>query len=96
MLDSRAIRHSSPPTRVARFLPDGPGLSWVVARLRKNDPARHAAWIEHLRTALPDPMDIAAVSAVPAPALELATFIIGSALRSRGGDRRHRIGDVSR
>lgn len=58
MLNSRAIRHPSPPTRVAGFLPDGSNLSWVVARLRKNDPDRHAAWIKHLRTALPDLKDI--------------------------------------
>ena len=58
VLNSRAIRHPSPPTRVAGFLPDGSNLSWVVARLRDRDPERHAAWIRHLRTALPDLTDI--------------------------------------
>ena len=58
MLNSREIRHPSPPTRVAGFLPDGSNLSWVVARLRENDPDRHDAWIRHLRTALPDLIDI--------------------------------------
>ncbi len=58
MLNSRAIRRPSPPTRAAGFLPDGSNLSWVVARLRKRDPRRHAAWIKHLQTALPDLEDI--------------------------------------
>lgn len=61
VLNSRAIMNPSPPTRVAGFLPDGSNLSWVVARLKKNDPDRHAAWIGHLRTALPDLVDISTV-----------------------------------
>lgn len=59
MLNSREIRRPSPPTRFAGFQPDGSNLSWVVARLRENDPDRHDAWIRHLRTALPDLVDIA-------------------------------------
>ena len=58
VLNSRAIRNPSPPTRVAGFLPDGSNLPWVVARLRRDDAATHAAWIRHLRTALPDLEDI--------------------------------------
>ena len=61
VLNSRAIMNPSPPTRVAGFIPDGSNLSWVVARLRKNDPDRHGAWIRHLRTALPDLIDIGTV-----------------------------------
>ena len=61
VLNSRAIMNPSPPTRVAGFLPDGSNLSWVVARLKKNDPDRHVAWIGHLRTALPDLVDIGTV-----------------------------------
>lgn len=61
LLNSRAIMNPSPPTRVAGFLPDGSNLSWVVARLKKNDPERHTAWIRHLRTALPDLIDIGTV-----------------------------------
>ena len=53
-LNSAAIRQPSPPTRAAGFLPDGSNVSWVAGRLRQDDPARHAAWIAHLRTALPD------------------------------------------
>ncbi len=60
-LNSAAIRQPSPPTRAAGFLPDGSNVSWVAGRLRQDDPARHAAWIAHLRTALPDLEDIEAV-----------------------------------
>ena len=60
-LNSGAIRQPSPPTRAAGFLPDGSNVSWVAGRLRQDDPARHAAWIAHLRTVLPDLEDIAAV-----------------------------------
>ena len=59
VLNSRAMRYPSPPTRVSGFFTDGSNLSWVVDRLRRNDPERHAAWIGHLRTALPDLHDIA-------------------------------------
>ncbi len=61
VLNSRAIRQPSPPARVAGFLPDGSNLSWVVARLRNRHPERHAAWIRHLRTALPDLTDIGTI-----------------------------------
>ncbi len=61
VLNSRAIRRPSPPTRVSGFLPDGSNVPWVVARLREDHPERHAAWIRHLRTALPDLVDIRAI-----------------------------------
>ncbi len=61
MLNSRAIRRPSPPTRVSGFLPDGSNVPWVVARLRQHHPERHAAWIKHLRTALPDLVDISTI-----------------------------------
>ena len=53
-LNSLMIRRPSPPSRVAGFLPDGSNLPWVVARMSEEDPNRFRAWIEHLRTALPD------------------------------------------
>lgn len=61
VLNSLAIKRPSPPTRVAGFVPDGSNLPWVVARLRKEDPELHADWITHLRTALPDLLDIATI-----------------------------------
>jgi len=61
VLNSRVIRKPSGPTRVAGFLPDGSNLPWVVARSRRDDRASHDAWIRHLRTALPDLVDIETV-----------------------------------
>lgn len=58
ILNSLAIKHPSPPNRAAGFLPDGSNLPWVVARLRQENRERHRAWIAHLRTALPDLVDI--------------------------------------
>ena len=58
MLNSLAIKRPSPPNRAAGFLPDGSNLPWVVARLRQENQERHRAWIAHLRTALPDLVDI--------------------------------------
>ena len=59
VLNSLTIKRPSPPTRVSGFLSDGSNLPWVVARLRREEPGRYRGWIEHLRTALPDLMDIA-------------------------------------
>ena len=59
VLNSLTIKRPSPPTRVSGFLPDGSNLPWVVARLRREEPERYRGWIEHLRTALPDLVDIA-------------------------------------
>ncbi len=58
VLNSLALRNPSPPTRIAGFLPDGSNLPWVVARLRATDAAAYTAWVQHLRTALPDLEDI--------------------------------------
>ena len=58
VLNSLAIRQSSPPTRVTGFYPDGSNLPWAVDRLRQNDIDRFKSWIKHLKTALPDLVDI--------------------------------------
>ena len=58
VLNSLAIKYPSSPTRVSGFLPNGSNLPWVVSRLRQEDQERHRAWISHLRTALPDLVDI--------------------------------------
>ena len=58
ILNSRAIKRPSPPTRVAGFLPDGSNLPWVVARMRKETPESYDDWLAHLRTALPDLLNI--------------------------------------
>lgn len=58
MINSLRISQPSPPAWVSGFLPDGSNLPWVAARLRKEHPKQHLAWIGHLRTALPDLVDI--------------------------------------
>ena len=60
-LNSREMRRPSPPTRVRGFLPDGTNISWAADDLRQSNPDRYAAWIRHLRTALPDLVDIETV-----------------------------------
>lgn len=57
-LNSREMRRPSPPTRISGFLPDGTNISWSVANLRANHPDQHSAWVRHLRTALPDLVDV--------------------------------------
>ena len=57
VLNSLAIRQPSPPTRVSGFLSDGSNLPWVVGRLRQEE-EQYRDWIAHLRTALPDLVDI--------------------------------------
>lgn len=59
-LSGLAIRQPSPPGVGRRFLPDGSNLPWVVDGLRKNDEA-FKAWLEHVRTALNDVLDIETV-----------------------------------
>jgi predicted ATPase len=59
VLNSLAIKHPSPPMKFSGFSSDGSNLPWVVDRLRKEDPKRYRAWLAHLRTALPDLVDIA-------------------------------------
>ena len=58
VLNSLAIRRTSPPTRIKGFYPDGSNLPWAVDRLRQRDPDRYKNWVAHLRTALPDLVDI--------------------------------------
>jgi energy-coupling factor transporter ATP-binding protein EcfA2 len=54
-LNSEAMRRPSPPGETSGFLPDGSNLPWVVHTLESRvHRQRLAAWIEHLRIALPD------------------------------------------
>lgn len=54
MLSSESMRRPSPPGRPRSFLPDGSNLPWVADSLERNHPDRFAAWLEHVREALPD------------------------------------------
>lgn len=57
MLNSQFIRKPSSPEKVSGFKPDGSNLSWVIRGLKKNKKRFHS-WLEHIRTALPDIVDI--------------------------------------
>lgn len=53
-LNSLVMRQPSPPGMGLGFRPDGSNLPFVIKRLQRRDPARFEAWIEHIRTVLPD------------------------------------------
>lgn len=57
VLNSQKIRQPSPPGLGLRFQTDGSNLPWVIAELRK-DAQRFSAWLDHVRTALEDIVDI--------------------------------------
>ncbi|MEN6600807.1 MAG: AAA family ATPase [Bryobacteraceae bacterium] len=51
-LNSEALRRPSPPSETGAFLPDGSNLPWLVERLERDSPERHAAWVARLRSAI--------------------------------------------
>jgi len=57
VLNSLAIRRASPPKQKRGFVPDGSNLPWVVNNLKK-DEKYFARWLSHVKTALPDIVDI--------------------------------------
>ncbi|MBC7733039.1 MAG: AAA family ATPase [Bacteriovorax sp.] len=57
VLNSQTIRQPSPPGLGLRFQTDGANLPWVIAELRR-DPERFSGWLDHVRTALEDVVDI--------------------------------------
>lgn len=60
-LNSRHISQPSPPVKIRTLALDGSNLPWVISRMRKHDGENHVAWIRHLRTVLPDLVDITTV-----------------------------------
>lgn len=60
-LNSRQIRKSSPPSKAKGLSLDGSNLPWVIDRIYRTDKENHFAWIEHLKTVLPDLMNITTV-----------------------------------
>jgi predicted ATPase len=60
VLNSLLIRRPSPPGQSTKFRTDGSNLPWVVDNLRK-DEVRFQRWIEHVKTALPDVVDVATI-----------------------------------
>lgn len=57
ILDSQKIRQPSPPGLGLSFQTDGSNLPWVIDELSKNK-KKFTLWLEHLRTALEDIVDI--------------------------------------
>jgi predicted ATPase len=57
VLNSQTIRQPSPPGLGLRFQTDGSNLPWVIGALRR-DAGRFALWLDHIRTALEDVVDI--------------------------------------
>jgi len=54
VLNSLAIRQPSSPGQLRAFKPDGSNLPWMIDHLIKNATNNYDAWMEHLKTALPD------------------------------------------
>lgn len=61
VLNSRLMRNPSPPHLQRELRPDGSNLPWVVADLERHTPERQRAWMEHLRSALPDLVNVTTV-----------------------------------
>jgi hypothetical protein len=47
------LRKASPPGLPRKLVSTGENLPWLALRLQHNDPERFAAWVAHVRTALP-------------------------------------------
>lgn len=60
-LNSHHIRKSSPPSKAKGLSLDGSNLPWVIDRLYQNQREHHSAWIQHLRTVLPDLQNITTI-----------------------------------
>lgn len=60
-LDGAVLRKASPPGQTRRFVANGSNLPWVVNAYRELSLSSFQRWMEHLRTALPDLVDIETV-----------------------------------
>lgn len=54
------LRSPAPPGLSERLMGAGENLPWLALRLQDSDPEEFAAWIDHVRTALPQIRDIRA------------------------------------
>jgi predicted ATPase len=54
------LRTPAPPGLSERLMGAGENLPWLALRLQDSDPEEFAAWIDHVRTALPQIRDIRA------------------------------------
>jgi hypothetical protein len=58
VLSGEAMRKPSPPGSPVEFQPDGSNLPWAIERLSRTNPERFTRWLDHVRTALPDIMNV--------------------------------------
>lgn len=61
LLNSVAMRKSSPPGSPKDFRPDGSNIPFAIEHLRSSNMVLFEQWVEHVRTALPDIEDIQTV-----------------------------------
>jgi len=61
VLRSDLMRKPSPPGQPVILRPDGSNLAWMIEDLREKHRAKFNDWIQHLRMALPDLIDIETV-----------------------------------
>ncbi|MBT3605109.1 MAG: AAA family ATPase [Candidatus Latescibacteria bacterium] len=53
-LDSEKLKRPCPPGFARALLANGANLPWVIATLKDKAPAAHSAWVNHLRSVLPN------------------------------------------
>lgn len=54
------LRKASPPGLPRHLMPSGENLPWLALQLQREQPEQFAAWVEHVRTALPQIIGIEA------------------------------------
>jgi predicted ATPase len=55
------LRQAAPPGDPLQVLPSARNTPWLVLDLARTDPAQHAFWVDHVRTALPQIAEVNAV-----------------------------------
>jgi predicted ATPase len=61
ILNSIAMRRASQRGKIRKFMTDGSNLPWVIHKLKEADLPLFNSWIAHLKTALPDIVNIKTV-----------------------------------
>jgi ABC-type Mn2+/Zn2+ transport system ATPase subunit len=59
--DWRTLRKASPPGQPGRLAPAGENLPWLALDLHAANPERFRDWVDHVRTALPQVVDVRAI-----------------------------------
>ena len=58
VLDGKRLRSECAPGVLFRMSANGANLPWIVRELKASDPERFRDWLDHVRTAIPDLVDI--------------------------------------